>query len=126
MSFRWFLLIMTLATAAAWIGWVFVIHSIDPTQAGGLGFLLFYLTLLIALLGTAVLFGTLLRLWLCPNDIPYRQTIRAFRQAFILCGLFFSTLILLAGDVFRWWNALLVLALFTLIELLFISRKIQS
>jgi len=126
MSFRLFLLIMSLATTAAWIGWMFVIHSIDPTQAGTLGFVLFSFTLFVAVLGTAVLFGTLLRIWLRPSDLPLRQTVRAFRQALILTGLFFATLFLFSQEALRWWTALLVFILFTLVEFLFLSRKRPS
>lgn len=123
MTFRWFLFVMTLATVSAWVGWIFVIHSIDPVQSGFIGFALFYLTLTIALLGTSVLLGTVVRLWLRPDEILYRQTLRSFRQGVILCGLFISTLVLLSFDAVRWWTALLLIVLFSLIELLFLSKR---
>lgn len=114
---------MAIATVAAWIAWIFVIHSVDPTQAGLLGFLLFYGTLSIAVLGTSVLFGTLLRVWFRPAQVLYRQTLRSFRQGFLLTGLFVGTLFLFAQNIFHWWTAMLLMLLFILIELLFVFRK---
>ncbi len=123
MTFRWFLLVMTLATLSAWIAWIFVVNSMDPTQSGLIAFLLFYLTLFMAMLGTSVLFGTLIRIWMRPNELLYRQTLRSFRQGIMLSGLFFSTLFLISFEVLRWWTILLLLVLFSLIELLFVSKK---
>lgn len=123
MTFRWFLLIMTFATIAAWIGWTFVLHAIDPIQTNMVGFVLFYFTLFTSLLGTTVLFGTLLRLWLRPREIPYRQTVRAFRQGVWLSLLAIFTLLLLSFELLRWWSVILLVLLFGLLELFFVSRK---
>ena len=114
---------MALATTAAWIGWLFVIHSVDPSESGLIGFLLFYLTLFIAVLGTSVFFGTLIRLWARPKEIVYRQTVRAFRQGIILSCLFSGALLLLSFELLKWWSGLLLIILFSLIELLFVSKK---
>ncbi|MBI5370216.1 hypothetical protein HZA85_03450 [Candidatus Uhrbacteria bacterium] len=122
MSFRWFLLVMALATCAAWIGWVFVVHSVDPTHAGLLGFLLFYLTLLVAVLGSTVFFGALIRVWMKPQEIPYRQTVRALRQGVLLTFLFLSVLILISFELLRWWTGGLLILLCALIELLFLTK----
>ncbi len=123
MSFKWFLIVMALASTAVWIGWVFVIHSVDPVHSGLLGFLLFYLTIFIAVLGTAVFFGALIRVWLRPKELVYRQTLRSFRQGIILAFLFLGALFLLSFDLLRWWSGALLIILFSLIELLFVSRK---
>ncbi len=126
MTFRWFLIIMTLATVAAWIGWVFVLNTTDPVSTGFTGYALFYLTLAIAFSGTTALFGTLLRLWIHPDGIPYRQTVRALRQSIIFTGLFICAMLLLSFDIMRWWSAILLVILFSLIELLFLNRRNQS
>jgi hypothetical protein len=111
MSFKWFLIVMALASTAAWIGWVFVIHSIDPVYSGFLGFLLFYTTIFIATLGTAVFFGTLIRVWLRPQEVIYRHTLRSFRQGIILACLFLAALFLLSFELLRWWSGALLIIL---------------
>ncbi|MBI2475104.1 hypothetical protein HYV69_01630 [Candidatus Uhrbacteria bacterium] len=126
MTLRWFLTIMTLSTVAAWIGWVFVLNTTDPITTGLVGYLLFYLTLAIAFSGTTALFGTLIRIWFHPDGIPYRQTVRALRQSVIFTGLFVSAMILLSFDIMRWWSAILLVVLFSLIELLFSAHNNQS
>lgn len=114
---------MALATTAAWIGWVFVLHSVDPIHSGFVGFLLFYLMIFIAILGTAVFFGTLIRTWFRPVEPVYRHTLRSFRQGIILTCLFLAALFLLSFELLRWWSGLLLIILFSLIELLFVSKK---
>jgi hypothetical protein len=114
---------MALASAAAWIGWVFVIHSVDPINAGALGFLLFYVTIFIAMLGTTVFFGTLIRLWLRPKEVTYRHTLRSFRQGIILSCLFLAALFLLSFELLRWWSGTLLVILFSFVELVFVSRR---
>lgn len=123
MSFRWFLIVMALASTAAWIGWVFVVHSADPTHSGILGFLLFYVTIFIAVLGTAVFFGTLIRVWLRPHELVYRHTVRSFRQGIILTCLFLGALLLLSFGLLLWWSGLLLIILFSLVELFFVTSK---
>ena len=123
MTFRWFLLVMTIATLAMWVAWLFVLHTIDPLQSGLTGFVLFYLTLFVALLGTTVLSGSLIRSWVHPDELLYRQTLRSFRQGFILSGLFICSLWLFAFEAMRWWTILLLIILFSLIELFFVSKQ---
>ncbi|MBI4713687.1 hypothetical protein HY771_00660 [Candidatus Uhrbacteria bacterium] len=122
MTFRWFLIIMTLATVAAWIGWVFVLNTTDPVSTGFIGYALFYFTFSIAFLGTTALFGTVLRLWIHPDGLPYRQTVRALRQSIIFTGLFVSAMFLLSFDLLRWWSSVLIVLLFSLVELFFLNR----
>ncbi len=125
MTFRWFLFVMSLATLTVWVAWIFVLNTIDPLQSGLTGFLLFYLTLFVALLGTTVLSGSLIRGWVHPEELVYRQTLRSFRQGVILSGLFVCTLWLLAFEAMRWWTVLLLIILFTFIELFFVSKQMK-
>jgi hypothetical protein len=126
MTFRWFLIIITLATVAAWIGWVFVLNTTDPVSTGFIGYTLFYVTFAVAFLGTTALFGTLLRVWFHPDGMPYRQTVRALRQSVIFTGLFICAMLLLSFDLMRWWSAFLLVILFSLVELFFLNRRNQS
>lgn len=126
MSLRWFLIFMTLATVAAWIGWIFVLNTTDPTTTGVFGFFLFYVTFFLSLFGTISTLGALIRLWLHPNDVQFRLIINSFRQGFILTCLFVSALFLLSFDLLRWWSAILLIILFSLVELFFLNSQSRS
>jgi len=117
---------MTLTTVGAWTGWVFLLHTVDPVHAGLTGFILFYLTLFVSILGTTVLLGTVIRFWARPKEIPYRQAAKAFRQGILLSALFVCVLVLVSFELLVWWSGLLVVVLFSLIELLFLSRSLSS
>ncbi len=121
MTFRLYLYIMGLASAAAWTAWVVVIHAIDPVHTGLLGFLLFYGTLAIALIGTLSLFGAGIRAWSFPEEHPSRHTIRSFRQSILLSGLILIILFMLSSSVLRWWSMILAVIIIGLIELIIIS-----
>lgn len=112
---------MGVASAAAWTAWVVVVHAIDPVHTGLLGFLLFYVTLAIALIGTLSLFGAGLRAWSHPEEHPSRHTIRSFRQSILLTLLMLSICIMLSAGVLRWWSLILAVLIIGLIELIIIS-----
>lgn len=123
MTFRYFLLLMSLTTVAAWAGWIVVLWAIDPTRSGTLGFLFFYATLFLALIGTITVGGTGVRVWARRDEIVSRHVAKAFRQAFLLTILVIGSLMLLSHDLFRWWTAGLLIALLTLVELMFLSAQ---
>ncbi|MBI4438036.1 hypothetical protein HY631_03755 [Candidatus Uhrbacteria bacterium] len=121
MSFRKYLILMTLSTLAAWSAWFVVLNAVDPVAAGWLGLLLFYATLAIALFGSLALLGIAVRFWSKQKGLPVRVTLRAFRQALLLTSLFIVSLLLLSQGWFRWWTMFLVLLIVGLIELTFVS-----
>ncbi|HLD21164.1 MAG TPA: hypothetical protein VJB64_03640 [Patescibacteria group bacterium] len=123
MSFRSYLIFMTLATLTAWIAWAVVIHGVDPTRSGSLGFFLFYLTFVMALFGTISLVGLLVRLWRSQSELPSRMAMRSFRQGILFTMLFTSSLLLFSQGWFRWWTMLLVILIFAFVELAFVSSR---
>jgi hypothetical protein len=123
MNFKTFLIIMGVASVFAWITWLVVLNSIDPTRSGSLGFFLFYFTLSSSLIGTLSIAGVLVRLWLKKDDILARISMRSFRQALLFTTLFVGTLILSGMNVLRWWTLLLFIIIISLIEMIFLSLK---
>lgn len=121
MTFRQFLAFMALATLAAWVGWLLVIWSTDPTRAGATGFLLFYFTLALSLVGTLTLAGTGIRAWIRRDELLSRHVAHAFRQAFLFACLVAGSLLLMSHDLLRWWTATLLIAFLSLVELVFLS-----
>jgi len=121
MTFRQFLIFMTLATIAAWSAWIVVLWSIDPSRSGSPGFLFFYATLALALLGTLTIVGAGIRAWARRDEVLSRHVAKAFRQAFLFTALVITSLILLSQGLFRWWTATLLILLLAIVELVFLS-----
>mgnify|MGYP001573049850 CR=1 FL=1 len=123
MNFRSYIILMALATLAAWISWALVMHGIDPVRSGTLGFFLFYVTLGIAVLGFMAIAGVLYRLWRNHNELASRIVVRSLRQGVLLSALFIASLILFSHDWFRWWTMLLSVLIAVGIELIFLSSR---
>lgn len=114
---------MSLTTVAAWTAWVVVLHGVDPTRSGVIGFVLFYLTFIMAVFGSLSILGLLIRLWRSKTDLPSRLAIRSFRHGILLSILLTSSLILFSQTWFRWWTMLLVVFIVTLVEMAFLSSR---
>lgn len=123
MTFKDYIIVMAIATVAAWAGWIVVLVSIDPTASGGLGFLFFYATLAASMLGTLSILGAVARAWMRPQELVSRHVSRSFRQSALLSVLFIGSLTLLARGLFTWWVMLLFVAALALVELVFLSAQ---
>lgn len=126
MSLRLYLIIMTLVSLCAWIAWFIVIHAIDPTKSGFLGFLLFFVTLGISFLSTVTLFGTLVRVWFKKDQVVYRHVVRSLRQGLILTVLFLAALILAGLSLLVWWAIFLLVLIAVVLELIFLGPTESS
>ena len=123
MNFRSFLILMSLASAGAWIGWVLVLNGVDPTHSGFLGFLLFYASLAISLFGSFTVGGVVIRLWMHKEAIASRVTVDASRQALLLTCLSIVSLVLFSQGWFRWWTMFLCVLIVGLVELMAQTRR---
>lgn len=123
MSFRDYLLLMGGGTVASWIAWAVVLFGVDPVRSGGIGFLLFYLTLALALIGTFSVSGTAVRVWRHKNELVSRQVARSLRQAILFAVIILGSLMLMGAGLFRWWTAGLLILALALVELAFVSGR---
>jgi hypothetical protein len=114
---------MAMATLAAWTAWVVVLWSIDPTRASVAGFLFFYASLSLALLGTLTVIGTAIRVWARREELASRHVAKSFRHALLFTVLLVASLLLLSQGFFRWWTVGLVILLLSMIELALISAS---
>lgn len=115
---------MTTATLVCWVSWLVVLYFINPTGAGFIGFSLFYLTLLIALIGTFSLIGFFGRVWFSKERVIFRHLGISTRQSMWFSFLLVGTLILQGTDYLKWWSVLFLIVLLTLLEFFFLSRKV--
>jgi hypothetical protein len=125
MRLRDFLILMGSASLVAWGAWAFVLFSIDPTRAGILGLLFFYLTLALASVGTLTVVGTVIR-YFTQKDVPvFRHVIKAFRHSIWFSALLCICLVLMAHQLFVWWVVCLIVLALAVVELIIISSQIK-
>jgi len=119
---------MFVGALICWLAWGFVICSIDPTDAGLIGFIFFYLSLFLALTGTFSTIGFLVRKKLVKNEEAVFHHVRhTFRQGIFFSATVIAGLILLQESLLTWWNGILLVLLFILLEgVVFTNRKYNN
>ncbi len=125
MRLRTYLILMTVSTVALWLGWFLVINYIDPTTAGLMGFIFFYLSLLLALTGTISIIGLLIRSTAFREESILEQVEIALRQGIMLALMIVGLLLLQSQRLLTWWNIILLILALTILEFFFISSKRQ-
>ena len=114
---------MGATTVFIWGIFVFVINTIDPTATNCLGFIIFYLSLFLALAGTAAVGGFFIRFKVLKHELVFNSVKTAFRQSFLFAFLIIAVLYLLAQKLFSWTNLLLLIIIISVIEFLLISYQ---
>lgn len=115
---------MSLATGICWVAWVYIVMSIDPSDAGmaGLGF--FYVSLFLALTGTISVIGFVIRSRLVKNDSTvFHHVKRTFRQGAIIAVSAILALFLLQWRVLAWYSGLVLVFLVAGLESVIFSRR---
>lgn len=128
MTLRFYLILMSVGALICWLAWVFVLGNIDPEQAGFFGFLFFYASLFLALAGTFSVIGFLIKKIILKDDqIVFHHVKSTFRQGMLTATVIVAGLILLQTKLLTWWNAVLLVLLFAMIEgIIFTSRKYNN
>jgi len=121
MHLRAYLMAMGLATVLAAATFFLVLFQLDPGLTGALGFTLFYLSLLLTLVGVLSMVGFLARALTRRTEVLSRLAVIAFRQATLISALTVAALFLHGERLLSWWNALILVALVTMIEFLFLT-----
>lgn len=121
MTLKNYLLVMSVLTAICWGIFLFVANLIDPTATNWLGFTLFYFSLFIALSGVAALAGFLFRFVALKKELAFNLVKVAFRQSFLFALFLTTALFLKANHLFTWFNLLLLILGFSILELFLIS-----
>ena len=123
MTLRGYLIIMTLATLACWSAWAYILWIINPEVTNWIGFLLFYLSLFLALTGTATLIGFVIRFMALKQELAFRSVKEAFRQSFLFSALIIVSLFLVTKDLFTWLNLFFLIIGLSVLEFFLISYK---
>jgi len=123
MTLKNYLAVMSVLTAFCWGVFFFVASLVDPTATNWLGFALFYLALFVSLSGTISLIGFLMRFVARRKELAFNLVKKSFRQSFLLSLFLIILLILKSQYLFNWLNLLLVVVVFTILELFLASYK---
>lgn len=115
---------MGVATLLAWLGFYIILGSFNPFSANLVVFVLFYIVLFLAALGTLSLLGFWFRvLFFRQRVVPRLMITEAWRQGFIFAVIFIIAMWLQAGRVLTWWNMVLLVVLGTVAEFMFVVFK---
>lgn len=114
---------MSLGTAGAWFAWLLVLWYLTPESAGLLGFVFFYLSLFVALVGSTTLVGFTFRHLVHHQEVVFRQVSVSFRQGVLLGVVVVLALVLQAQRLLTWWNLIILVVAFTIVEFFFLSLR---
>ena len=114
-------MIMLVTTLLCWLAFVFVLYNVNPGITNWLGFLLFYSSLFLALVGTAAIFGFVIRFIGLRHKLAFRSVKDAFRQSFLFSFFIVATLVLLSQDLFSWLNLFFLVVGLSVLEFFLIG-----
>lgn len=123
MTLKSYLLVMFALTAFCWGIFIFVASLVDPNMTNWLGFVLFYISLFLALSGTSALVGFIFRFVALKKELAFNLVKIAFRQSFLFSLFIIFLLVLKSQQLFNWLNLFLLVIIFAILELFFISYK---
>lgn len=112
-SYLWGIRLFTLLSFLAWLG---IIIAVDPSAAGRVGMILFFVSLFALLLGCMTLLVTwIYRKALDDTSAAHHLGI-AFRQAFLLAAFVLGIVFFQMEGILTWWDSLLLFAATLLLE----------
>ncbi|MFH1078638.1 MAG: hypothetical protein V1745_05170 [Patescibacteria group bacterium] len=124
MTFRMYMALMSAATLMAMGAWAFVVWSTNPQEAPAIGFVMFYLTLLMSLVGLLTIAGVGYRVVILGRrDLVSREVRISFRHAVFLAAMAVVALICSASGWLRWWTFLALIVVVSVIEYAFLVKE---
>ncbi len=124
MTLKRYLNLMGLLTLICWLAWIFVLFFINPDETGLIGFILFYFSLFLAILGSVAIIGFVIRARLKKGPV-FKQVENAFRQGIWLSIFLIGILLLKSLGLLEWWNGLVLFFFLVFLEFFFLSSRKQ-
>ena len=116
MTLRLYLSSMSLASFICWAIFLFILNVVDPFETSVFGFVAFYLSLSLALVGTTAIIGFVARFVWLKQRLAFRAVIEALRQSFLFTLFIIISLILSSKGLFDWVNLLLLIIILSIVE----------
>lgn len=127
MSLKIYLYSMSLGTLLCWVAWFFVITNLAPEEAGFVGLLFFYISLFLALVGTASVIGFLiLRARTNNDDVVFRHVRQTFRHSVLISTFAIASLMLKAQGWLSAWALIGLLVFFFVLESILTNRTSRN
>lgn len=123
MTLKNYLTVMSFLTLICFGIFIFVAITVDPNSTNWLGFLLFYSSLFIALVGLITLIGFLIRFVFLKQGLAFNLVKLSFRQSFVLSLFLILGLFLQANALLTWLNLVFLIAGFSILEVFLISSR---
>lgn len=121
MTLKSYLITMLLITVFCWGVFIFIVNLVNPETTNIIGFILFYLSLFLSLIGTSALIGFLVRFIVLRRQLVFYAVKTAFRQSFLFSFFLVSLLFLFSQTLITWFNLILLIIIFTILEIIFSS-----
>lgn len=107
MTLKVYLVIMSITTLLCWGSWGYVLASIDPTQSSWVGFVFFYGSLFLALVGSNALLTFAGYHFFCGRTLPlFRYVEYSFRDAVALSAVLLVLLYLQSQNFLHLWQVI--------------------
>ena len=87
MTLKKYLILMIITTLISWSAWFYVVNMVNPEDTNLIGFVLFYSTLAISLIGTGSIIGFMIKFVVFRKQLVFRSVKEAFRQSFLFSAL---------------------------------------
>lgn len=126
MNIKQYILIFAAGTALMFSAWFLILITIDPTTTGTITLIIFYLTLVLSLLGFLTTILTWVRTKGSKKSSPEEIVLTSLRQGVMLSTLFTVSLILLHNEMFSLLSIFLLIFLFGLLEFFFLKLAQKS
>lgn len=123
MTIRDYLIGMTASTVLCFVAWGVVVCNTDPGSSGFFVFLMFYLTLFLALASFFSLAGFYFRRKIFENIKEFRQIETAFRQGVFLAVIATGILLLQSQRLLNIYSAFMFVVLMVILEMRLSGRK---
>jgi amino acid transporter len=92
-------------------------------EKGMITIIVYYLSLFFFLFGVTAIVNFLIRRWWMHNEVLFDNVKTSIRQSVLFAGLILSLLTLSAMRLLTWWDGLIMVISFLLIELYFKTRN---
>lgn len=109
------------AIVISWVIWLMILFWVNPEAAGVPGYVLFFLSLFLAIASTMALVGYGVRRFVASQELPAYSVRYSLRQGLLLAILIDISLVLQRGRLLRWWLVLILIVLCVSIEFIFLS-----
>ena len=126
MTLRSYLIIMAIATLVCWGALAFIVFTVNPDATNWIGFLLFYISLFLAVAGTASIVGFVVRFIALRRELATQAVREAFRQSFLFSILIVAILLMLAYHLFTWLNLILLVVGLSVLEYFMLNYNTRN